>query len=175
MYLKIEELLSYTDEEREKWRQWFAERGDETLKIALSGETHTSIGGLILHIFWAEMFYTFLVDGEVLTLESDFVKEHKDLPNDQAEPLFAFGRKGRERMWAFASAASEEDWERTIEAKTAGILLKGSARKLISHILVHEIRHWAQVAIMVRQSGRQPPGDHDLCFSPSFGPLILKI
>ena len=35
-------------------------------------------------------------------------------------------------------------------------------RKLLFHILVHEIRHWAQIALAVRLAGFAPPGDHDL-------------
>jgi uncharacterized damage-inducible protein DinB len=38
-------------------------------------------------------------------------------------------------------------------------------RKLLFHILLHEIRHWAQVALAVRLAGLEPPGDHDLFFS----------
>ena len=38
-------------------------------------------------------------------------------------------------------------------------------RKLLFHILVHEIRHWAQIALAVRLAGLEPPGDHDLFFS----------
>jgi uncharacterized damage-inducible protein DinB len=38
-------------------------------------------------------------------------------------------------------------------------------RKLLFHILLHEIRHWAQIALAVRLAGFQPPGDHDLFFS----------
>jgi uncharacterized damage-inducible protein DinB len=38
-------------------------------------------------------------------------------------------------------------------------------RKLLFHILVHEIRHWAQISLAVRLAGLEPPGDHDLFFS----------
>ena len=38
-------------------------------------------------------------------------------------------------------------------------------RKLLFHILIHEIRHWAQIALAVRLAGFEPPGDHDLFFS----------
>ena len=38
-------------------------------------------------------------------------------------------------------------------------------RKLLFHVLVHEIRHWAQVALAARLAGVDPPGDHDLFYS----------
>ena len=37
-----------------------------------------------------------------------------------------------------------------------------SPRKLLFHIVIHEIRHWAQIALAVRLAGLEPPGDHDL-------------
>ncbi len=40
-----------------------------------------------------------------------------------------------------------------------------SARKLLFHIVVHETRHWAQIALAVRSAGLEPPGDHDLFYS----------
>ena len=38
-------------------------------------------------------------------------------------------------------------------------------RKILFHILLHEIRHWAQIALAVRLAGFDPPGDHDLAHS----------
>jgi len=38
-------------------------------------------------------------------------------------------------------------------------------RKLLFHILLHETRHWAQIALAVRLAGFEPPGEHDLFFS----------
>jgi uncharacterized damage-inducible protein DinB len=41
-----------------------------------------------------------------------------------------------------------------------------SRRKLAAHILLHELRHWAQTAYAARVAGIQPPGEHDLLFFP---------
>jgi uncharacterized damage-inducible protein DinB len=40
-----------------------------------------------------------------------------------------------------------------------------SPRKMLFHLLLHETRHWAQIALAVRLAGLEPPGDHDLFFS----------
>lgn len=175
MNLTIKELLDYTDEERAKWRAWFAERGGESLRIPLAGETHASVGALVLHLFWAEMFYALWMRGEVVTEESPVVTENKELPTDDPEKLFAFGERARREMRLFADAAGEAEWEKAYEYGDASVRLAGTARKLVAHILIHEVRHWAQVALAVRQAGHAPPGDHDLCFSQSFGPLFRRI
>ena len=70
---------------------------------------------------------------------------------------------------------TEDDWEKTHSVELGGFRLEGTARKLIGHIIVHEIRHWAQIAVTMRQHELAPPGEHDLVFSKSFGPLLTKI
>ena len=40
-----------------------------------------------------------------------------------------------------------------------------SPRKLLFHMALHEVRHWAQIASTVRAAGFTPPGDHDLFYS----------
>ena len=175
MNLGIDELLAYTDDEREKWHQWFAKNGNEPLKIALAAEAHPTVGALILHCFWAEAWYVSLLRGEMLTEDSEYVKQNKDLPSDQAEAIFNFGRSGRSALWTFINSAKQDDWERIYEAEAGKFQLRGSARKLVSHLLVHEIRHWAQIAIVVRQQGLEPPGDHDLIFSQSFGQIGKRL
>ena len=39
-------------------------------------------------------------------------------------------------------------------------------RKLASHILLHEIRHLAQIAYAARLAGHEPPGEHDFMYAP---------
>jgi uncharacterized damage-inducible protein DinB len=175
MNLTMDELLDYTDEERAKWQAWFAAQGNEPLKVTFGNETLSNIGVLILHIFWAELWYAYWMLGEPFTLESEIVKQHKDIPNDQAEAIFQFGRLARAKMRSFADAAQPEDWERGYEVEMMGFHMQGSARKLVAHILIHEIRHWAQIAVVLRQHGIAPPGDHDLLFSESFGPLARRV
>jgi uncharacterized damage-inducible protein DinB len=174
MHLTIDELLAYTDEERGKWEQWFAAHGNEPLKLSVPMDVHPNIGALIIHCLWAELFYAHWMRGDVLTPER--MKAINDsLAADQADQVFAFGHAERKALREAISEYTEKDWEKTHEVEGPGFRLEGSARKLIAHILVHEIRHWAQVAVTVRQHGLAPPGEHDLLFSQSFGPLVRKI
>ena len=174
MHLTIDELLAYTDEERKKWEDWFAAHGNDPLKFATPMDVHPSIGALILHCFWAELFYAHWMRGDILTPER-MKAMSESLAADQADKLFAFGHSARREMRASTSAFTEEDWEKTHEVEGRGYHLEGPARKLISHILVHEIRHAAQIAILVRQHDLAPPGEHDLLFSKSFGRLVRKV
>jgi uncharacterized damage-inducible protein DinB len=43
-----------------------------------------------------------------------------------------------------------------------------SRRRLTTHILLHEIRHLAQVAYAARRAGHEPPGQHDIFYFGEF-------
>jgi len=174
MHLTIDEMLAYTDEERAKWESWFSERGSDALKIAVPMDAHPTVGALLLHCFWAELFYALWMRGDMLT-EERVTRENEALQDGGSDTIFAFGRKARGAMREFTNAATEEDWSRDHEVEGRGLRIAGPARKLITHILIHEIRHFAQIALAVRQNGLTPPGDHDLLFSESFGSLIKKL
>jgi len=46
--------------------------------------------------------------------------------------------------------------------------LYSDARKLVAHVLIHEIRHWTQIATLCRFAGLR--GEfHDFLFSPVLG------
>jgi uncharacterized damage-inducible protein DinB len=156
MNLTIQELLSYTDEERAKWERWFAEHGDGPLAFSPDNAAHASVGALVLHMFGPELQYTEFMRGETA------LTDYAETAFDKAEALFAFGRRSREALRAWSAGASAEDWERRLEPQEG---VSVSARKIATHVLLHEIRHWAQVALVVRQHGLAPPGNHDLLFS----------
>ncbi|MBL8150679.1 MAG: DinB family protein [Blastocatellia bacterium] len=167
MYLSIKELLVYTDEERSKWQEWFSKNGDEPLKIKISVETESSVGSLILHCFQVELWYLFFMRNEILTPESEISKKYSSLPTDQVEAIFNFGNQTRKELYGFIEELKESDWSRVYshEFKQHAFLLQGSLRKLLSHTLIHEIRHWAQIAMTVRQHQLSPPGQHDFIFT----------
>ena len=158
MQLSVEELLRYTDEERAKWERWFRDNGEELLKTPISGERDHTIGELILHMFGPELRYVQRLKNEPLT-------EYRGRPCAHIDELFGFGFESRKAMRDFVKQAKPQDWYRTIDFNVAGRQFRASFRKVIVHALMHEIRHWAQVARLMRERGFAPPGDHDLLMS----------
>jgi len=175
MHLTINELLSYTDEERRKWEGWFTSHGNDPLKLPVPMDVHPNIGALILHCFWAELFYAHWMQGDILTPERMKTINESLSEDPSADQIFAFGHSERKTLQDATGSFTSDDWEKTHDLEMQGFRFDGSARKLIAHILVHEIRHWAQVAVTVRQHNLAPPGEHDLIFSKSFGPLVSKL
>ena len=165
MHLTVDEFIEYTDDERTKWEHWFITHNNEPLNIPLAGDICPTIGSLIIHIFRAEAWYAHLLRDEPLTEESQLVKIRNNLAADRADEIFGFGRLTREVMRAFIREAQSKDWARVYEVEALDCQVRSSARKIVMHTLMHEVRHWAQMAALIRQRGFAPPGYHDLIFS----------
>ena len=79
--------------------------------------------------------------------------------------MFGYGLETRKKMREFVQNATPKDWSRTVEFEIMGHRRRASVRKIIFPTLMHEIRHWAQIARLVRERGFAPPGGHDLLMS----------
>ncbi len=158
MNLSVEELLHYTDEERRRWETWFRENGEDLLRMPIAGHSETTAGALILHIFGPELRYIQRMRGETPT-------EYRGRASDRIDQVFGFGLETRKAMRAFVRDAKREDWTRMYDFEIAGRKYHASMRKIVLHVLMHEVRHWAQVARIMRERGFTPPGGHDLLTS----------
>ena len=64
----------------------------------------------------------------------------------------------------FITGLTETRRRRDVHVHAAEGTYTTSRRKLAAHILLHEMRHWAQVAYAARAANVEPPGEHDLFF-----------
>jgi uncharacterized damage-inducible protein DinB len=151
------ELLRYTNAEREKWRAWLALHPAAIDAPAQPGARFSTVGKLIDHIFLAERRNLQRLTGEPLS-------ESTGLTGSNAPPLFDYGASVRRELVQFAQDLDEDvaDDVRTLEFVDRKLPI--SARKMLFHILLHETRHWAQIALAVRLAGFEPPGEHDFLF-----------
>ena len=158
--LSFDELLRYTMEERDKWRRFFS-RAPQAMETPFQpGGRFGTVGKLIDHIFLVERRHLQRLRGEALT-------DRTGLTGNNAPPLFDYGASVRRELEQYARELDEDEAAqiRTFEVRDQQWPM--SARKLLFHILMHEIRHWAQIGLAVRLAGIEPPGDHDLFFSQS--------
>ena len=155
------ELLRYTAEERDKWRSWFVRHPAAIDAAVQPGGRHATVGKLIDHIFLVEQRH-------LQRLRHEPVATATGLTANNAAPLFDYGASVRRELEQFAGAIEEDEANevRTIELREQQWPV--TPRKLLFHILLHETRHWAQIALAVRLAGFEPPGDHDLFFSRAF-------
>ena len=156
--LSYDELLRYTMEERDKWRRFFV-RAPQAMETPFQpGGRFSTVGKLIDHIFLVERRHLQRLRGEALT-------DRTGLTGNNAPPLFDYGASVRRELEQYVRELDEDDAAqmRTFEVRDQQWPM--SARKLLFHILMHEIRHWAQIGLAVRLAGIEPPGDHDLFYS----------
>jgi uncharacterized damage-inducible protein DinB len=156
--ISYDELLRYTNEERAKWRSWFGTHPDAIdAAVQPSGRLPT-VGKLIDHIFLVERRH-------IQRLTREPLASTTGLTGSNVAPLFDYGASVRRELEQLADDLDPDiaDEVRMLEVRERQWPV--TSRKLLFHILVHEIRHWAQVAMAIRLAGFDPPGDHDLFFS----------
>lgn len=158
--MSLDDLLDYTDWEREKWYDWFRRHGDQVLKISAGPHgdgRFESAGGVVKHIFSAEKRYADRLSGRALT-------DTASVPNDDVNALFQFGRRSRGDLRELLETYSD-DWNALSEYKIVNSVLRATPKKIVVHVLIHEIRHWAQIATLFRLNGLAVEF-HDFLFSP---------
>lgn len=163
MHIDVNQLISYTDWEREKWREWLGQHG-EALKTSVGPNADNrfrTVGDVVKHIFSAELRYVERLSEKPLT-------DTASLPNDNIEGLFAFGQQSRNALAEFIGEFPAGEWDVLRDFEFFGNLLRATPKKMIIHVLLHEIRHWAQIATLFRLNGLKVDF-HDFLFSPVLG------
>ena len=156
--IRFDELLRYSTGEREKWRAWFVDHPEAMEVAAQPGGRLPTVGKLIDHIFLVERRH-------LQRLMEVPVATRTGLTGNNAPPLFDYGASVRRELEQYVADLDDEVADQVRQFEVRDERLQMSARKLLFHILLHEIRHWAQIALAVRVNNLEPPGEHDLFYS----------
>jgi uncharacterized damage-inducible protein DinB len=164
--LSLNDLMDYTDWERQKWYDWLRQRGDQVLKIGAGPHgdgRFQSVGELMRHIFSAEKRYVERLSGRSLT-------DTASIPPDNIEGLFQFSRQSRKELKELVETFPAQRWDVPEELNFPNLNIIGRAtpRKIVIHVLMHEIRHRAQIATLFRLEGLTV-ALHDFLTSPVMG------
>src|SRR5687767_14427014 len=156
--ITLDELLEWNSEERAKWLPWL-KANPKALDVTVQpGGRFPTVCSLIDHIFLVEHRHTLRLQGKELPTESGVT------PGD-IDALYAYAARGREGVRKYLPTLSEQDANTPRNVVVASGTYPLSPRKLLFHMALHEVRHWAQIAAAVRAAGFAPPGDHDLFYS----------
>ena len=151
-------LLEVTSTEHHRWRDWFVEHPKAWAVPFATGRMAT-IGGLVLHIFGVELRYAQrLLDQEVTAWE--------EFRQTSIDEVFELGDNARGQLVHFLTTAAEKELDRvlTFQTLTAGTV-SASKYKIASNIFLHDIRHWGQIATVLRQKGFADQWPHDMLLS----------
>jgi uncharacterized damage-inducible protein DinB len=120
----------------------------------LSVET---VGQLMQHIVAVQLRYAQRIQGLAETA-------YEDIPFGSASELQATHARGMD-MLRQAVQSEQIDWEEPIafSTRSAGTL-QASRRTILVHALMHSIRHYAQLATLLRQHGLRLPWPSDYLF-----------
>jgi uncharacterized damage-inducible protein DinB len=153
----LAELLSYSDHERAKWRAWLEADPSRLSLPVQDGGRFPTIGSLLDHMFLVERRHLARMEGAT-------PPDSTGVAAGDVKALFDYGELVRADFTRFVStlddAAAAKRFTFTIPTGPQTM----SRRKLATHVVLHEVRHLAQIALAARAAGVAPPGDHDLFF-----------
>jgi len=157
----FERLMDYAQHERAKWKSWL-EADPARLRLPFQvGLRLPTLNALLDHVFWVERRHLSRLQGVPLP-ESTGVAEG-DLAG-----LFAYADRAhadlRRYVAGLTDAQANETMTFTIPIQPQPVTM--TRGKLALHILLHEVRHMAQLAYAARLAGLDPPGQHDYFFFP---------
>src|SRR5262245_31581108 len=157
--LELAALMTYSDQERAKWRTWI-EADPTRLGIPFQrGGRFPTVGSVLDHVF--------LVERRHLTrMQGGEVPENTGVHQGDWQGLLKYADTVRADLRNYLEGLNEQTAGQWMTFTVPGGTFTMARRKLASHILLHEIRHLAQIAYAARLAGQVPPGEHDFFYAP---------
>lgn len=154
------ELIDYSDHDRAKWKAWFtADPSRLNIPFQAAGRFPT-VGALLDHIFLVERRH-------LSRLEGATPPDTTGVAPGDVKALFEYADLVRADYRTFAAELDDVTARETMTVNVrSGQPREMTRRRLAIHIVVHELRHMAQVAFAARLAGHEPPGEHDLFYAP---------
>jgi uncharacterized damage-inducible protein DinB len=156
--LSYRALLELTSVEQHRWQDWFREH-PKAWPVHFATGRMATIGGVVQHIFAVELRYAQRLVGKEVSAWEDFRQT-------SVEEVFDLGDNARAQLVDFLTTAPETELDRilTFQTLTAGPV-SATKHKIASNIFLHGLRHWAQIATVLRQNGFTDQWPHDMLLS----------
>jgi uncharacterized damage-inducible protein DinB len=154
MAMTADELMAWNERTAEGWRS-LAGRHPELLSFPCDVYETRNVGELLQHIVAVELRFAQRLHG---LPESPY----EEIPYDSAQAIYATHDEAMVLLNELLRDLQPSWWEETITFATRRIgTLQASRRTLLIHALMHSIRHYAQLATLVRQQGIKPDWSMD--------------
>jgi len=156
--ITLEELLVDNEAATEKWKGWLA-ANPAALDVPCSIYNSSTVRGLLKHIFAVELRHSQRLLGEEVT-------SYDAIPVGSSDDLMAVHAQAKRNLHKFLSSANDAALLEVISLQTVSAgTLHASRRKLFAHILLHSMRHWAQLSSLLREAGYKTDWAKDFLFS----------
>lgn len=143
--LTAEEAILWNDTTSQRWRT-LLEKHPEALRFACDIRESTLVRDLLQHIVGAELRYAERLMGDPVT-------DYADIPKMTIEELYGVHDFAIAKFRTLVEDDSY-DWSRELEMDTRseGTLI-APRRAVLFHALMHSLRHYAQLATILRHKG----------------------
>jgi uncharacterized damage-inducible protein DinB len=159
--VEIGVLAAYVGGETERWREWFAGAPAGVLDLPLGAGADGTVRTLVKHVFAVELRYA----QRLLGLP---VSAYEELDDGSVEALWTIHDTAATLRDRFLREATPEALDRVLVSDTRRLgRIESRAHTVVVHSLVHGIRHWAQIAAVLRQHGHGGLWEHDWLLSPA--------
>lgn len=159
--ITYEQLLDYSDHDRRKWREWVTADPARMDIPVQPGNRFPTVGALFDHIFFVERRH-------LCRLEGGTPPDVTGIPQGDWQGLFEYADLVRADLRRYAADIDDVTGAELLRWTYQDREFAMTRRRLLVHIVLHEIRHLAQVALAARAAGVAPPGDHDLIYFEEF-------
>lgn len=140
-----EELLNWVEHTSESWKRLLSEH-PEALGFPCDIRETTSVAELLQHIVAAELRYAERLNELPQT-------PYEAIPFDSVETIYATHDRAMNLLRPLLDR-DEAFWETIVDFQTRSAgTLRASRRTYLVHLLTHSIRHYAQLATLVRHQG----------------------
>jgi uncharacterized damage-inducible protein DinB len=155
--LTAEELQAWVERTTQGWRELVA-KNPQVLALPCDVRETTSVAQLLQHIVAVELRYAQRLRG---IPQSDY----STIPYGSVEEIFAVHDRAMELLRGLP-VWSPAEWEEVLEfpTRSAGTL-RATRRTILVHLFMHSIRHYAQLATLVRHHGVRPDWEMDYLFT----------
>jgi uncharacterized damage-inducible protein DinB len=154
--LTAQELIAWNEKNAVGWRKFLSSHQELLTKPCDIAGTRT-VAELLQHIVAAQLRYA-------ERLASLPISDYAVIPFDSVESIYA----SHDRAVAILQrllASKDYDWDEPIDFSTRTMGTMHSDRKtMLFHALLHGVRHYAQLASLVRQCGIKPDWPMDYLF-----------
>lgn len=159
--LEFGTLAAYVEHETERWREWLSAAPPEVLDLPLGTGADGTIRTLVKHVFAVELRYAQRLAGEP-------VSGYEELADGTVEELWRIHHDARSVLERYLAGASGAALDRVLVSETRKLgRIEARAHTVVVHAWMHGIRHWAQIAMVLRQHGHGGLWEHDWLLSPA--------
>jgi uncharacterized damage-inducible protein DinB len=151
------ELLQYSEHERQKWRAWMAADPRRMDLPFHRGGRFPTLGSILDHTFLVERRHLCRLEGGTPPEATGVA------PGDWAA-LFEYADLVRADLRKYVEDLDEQEARQPMTVVAQSGTRSMTRQRLLTHILLHEVRHLAQLAYAARAAGTEPPGQHDIFY-----------